>query len=121
MNEPTTLTSQAHASGVTIIQFHGDLDSMGTHTVESQFDVALGGERGDVIIDMTDVGFISSAGMAMLLVRGKQLRQRGGSLLLAGASPRALEVLSLAGFHELFNIYPTVDEAAASLTPSVDA
>jgi anti-anti-sigma factor len=56
----------------------------------------------------------------MLLVRGKKIRQRGGSLLLAGASTRVLEVLSLAGFHELFNIYPTVDEAVASLEPSVD-
>jgi hypothetical protein len=66
MNEPTTLTSQTDASGVIVLQFHGDLDSMGTHTVETQFDAAL------------------------------------------------------AGFHELFNIYPTVDEAVASLEPSVD-
>jgi anti-sigma B factor antagonist len=120
MNEPTTLTSETQASGAMVLRFHGDLDSMGTHTVETQFDAALDGVRGDVVVDMADVGFISSAGMAMLLVRGKQLRQRGGSLLLAGASPRVLEVLSLAGFHELFNIYPTVDKAIASLEPSVD-
>jgi anti-sigma B factor antagonist len=120
MNEPTTLTSQTDASGVIVLQFHGDLDSMGTHTVEAQFDAALDGVKSDVVVDMADVGFISSAGMAMLLVRGKKIRQRGGSLLLAGASTRVLEVLSLAGFHELFNIYPTVDEAVASLEPSVD-
>jgi anti-sigma B factor antagonist len=120
MNEPTTLTSQTDASGVIVLQFHGDLDSMGTHTVEAQFDAALNGVKGDVVVDMANVGFISSAGMAMLLVRGKKIRQRGGSLLLAGASTRVLEVLSLAGFHELFNIYPTVDEAVASLEPFVD-
>ncbi len=115
MNEPTTLVTEERPSGVTVVRFQGDLDSMGTHLVEDQFDTAVANSAGDVVADLGRVGFISSAGMAMLLVRGKALRRRGARLSLAAASPRVLEVLSLAGFNELFEVYPTVEAALAAL------
>ena len=71
------------------------------------------GER--AVVDLTDVAFVSSAGLAMLLVKGKTLRRGGGVLTLAGANRRILEVLSMAGFHELFDIYPSPDEAISAM------
>jgi stage II sporulation protein AA (anti-sigma F factor antagonist) len=68
-----------------------------------------------VLIDLADVSFISSAGMALLLVSGKRLRREGISLVLAAVDGRIYEVLSLAGFQELFNVYKTVEEALTSL------
>lgn len=121
MNEPTTLSTEEHAGGLKVIRFSGDLDSMGTHMVENRFKSALGQQDQRVVVDMSQVGFISSAGMAMLLVRGKRLRQHGGQLLIAGANTRVLEVLSLAGFNELFDVYATLDEALESLnSPPLD-
>ncbi len=118
MNEPTVLQSEERPSGLKVIRIQGDLDSMGTHMVEDQFDDALAEHQSNVVVDIGRVGFISSAGMAMLLVKGKRLRQVGGKLSIAGASTRVLEVLSLAGFHELFEVYPTLDRALESLETS---
>lgn len=118
MNEPTTLTTEERPSGVKIIRIHGDLDSMGTHMVEKHFETALDGPARRVVVDMDGVNFISSAGMAMLLVKGKNLRQQNGQLVIANASERVREVLSLAGFNELFDIYPTVDAAVNALEPA---
>ena len=39
----------------------------------------------------------------------------GGSLAIAGATKRVQEVLSMAGFNELFDLYPTPAEALAAL------
>lgn len=114
MNEPTTLSTEKYAGGLKVIRFSGDLDSMGTHMVENRFEIAVGQQNGHIIVDMSQVGFISSAGMAMLLVRGKRLRQNGGQLMIAGANTRVLEVLSLAGFNELFDVYSTLDDALES-------
>lgn len=119
MNEPTTLESEERAGGLRVIRIRGDLDSMGTHMVEEKFESALGSRDGSVVVDIGQVGFISSAGMALLLVKGKTVRQSGGKLCIAGATSRVMEVLSLAGFHELFDVYPTVDEALTSLGETI--
>ncbi len=115
MNEQTILQSEERPSGLKVIHIQGDLDSMGTHMVQDKFDDELAEHESHVVVDMGRVGFISSAGMAMLLVKGKRLRQVGGKLTIAGASARVHEVLSLAGFHELFEVYPTLDNALESL------
>ena len=51
----------------------------------------------------------------MLLIKGKMLRQGGGNLSIAAASKSILEVLSLAGFQELFEIYPTMADALSAM------
>lgn len=115
MDDETKLTIQERPSGVIHIQIHGDLDSMGTRMVDSEFASAVPDRNSTVVVDLNEVGFISSAGMALLLVKGKALRQGGGSMVIAAASDRVYEVLSLAGFNELFNVYSTSDEAFAAL------
>ena len=100
-----------------IVRIQGDLDSMGTHMVESKFDAALADQTKRVIVDMDGVGFVSSAGMAMLLVKGKHLRQQSGQLVIANASTRVMEVLALAGFNELFDVCPSPQEALRALEP----
>jgi len=111
MNESTRISVEQRPSGVKVITVTGDLDSMGTHMVEDSFSGAITDRASRVVINLGPVNFISSAGLAMLLVKGKALRQGGGSMVLAEANPRVFEVLSLAGFNELFNIYPTVADA----------
>lgn len=111
MNEPTTLTTEDRPGGVRIVRFQGDLDSMGTRMIEDAFATALGDRSRQVIVELGGVSFISSAGLAMLLVRGKMLREGGGKLIISSASKRVHEVLTLAGFQDLFSIYSTLDEA----------
>jgi anti-anti-sigma factor len=113
MKEQTTLTTDHRDSGVKVVCFHGDLDSLGVRMVEDTFRSAVVERTARLVVDLGDVGFISSAGLAMLLIMGKMLRQGGGKLTIASAGKNILEVLSLAGFDELFEIYPTLPEAVA--------
>jgi anti-sigma B factor antagonist len=115
MNEPTTLTVKDRPSGLRVIHIHGDLDSMGSRMIEGSFSDAIDDRSMRVIVEVGEVTFISSAGLAMLLVKGKALREGGGNLSIASASDRVHEVLMLAGFQDLFGIYPTLDEALAAL------
>jgi anti-anti-sigma factor len=115
MNEPTTVNVETRPNGLLLIKIHGDLDSMGTQMVDEPLNGAITDRTSRVLIDLSDVGFISSAGMAMLLVKGKTLRRGGGNMYLASATERVREVLALAGFNELFNVYNTLDEALKTL------
>jgi len=114
MNELTTLDYEDRADKLRIVHFHGDLDSVGVRMIDDQFTAATGSRTGYLVVDLTGVQFISSAGLAMLLVKGKMLNRSGGRLSVAGASKRVREVLSMAGFEDLFDIYPSVDDAVAA-------
>lgn len=115
MNEPTTLTVEDRPSGLKVLYIHGDLDSMGTQMIQDAFSAAITDRNAHILVDLSDTKFISSAGMAMLLVKGKMLRQWGGNFYIAATGARVYEVLALAGFHELFSVYRSLDEALAAL------
>jgi anti-anti-sigma factor len=115
MNQPTTLTIEDRSDNLKIIHFHGDLDSVGVRMIEEAFSRSTTDRAERVVLDLGDVSFISSAGLAMVLIKGKVLRRGGGSLAIAGASKRVQEVFAMAGFQELFDIYATPDEALAAM------
>lgn len=115
MKEQTTLTTESRDSGVKVVHFHGDLDSLGVKMIEDAFRNAVPDRNARLVVDLGDVGFVSSAGLAMLLIKGKVLRQGGGNLSIASASKNILEVLSLAGFQELFEIHPTLADALSAM------
>ncbi len=115
MENPTTLTTDDLPSGITLVTIHGDLDSMGKHQIEGSLTNALQSATNKAILNLANVEFVSSAGMAMLLVRGKALQQRGATVVLAGVEERVYESLRLIGFDDLFNFYNTVDDAVAAL------
>lgn len=115
MTQMTSLTVEPQASGVQLIRISGDLDAIGAQTIEGPLIQAIGMRNARVVVDLSGVGFMSSSGMALLLVKGKTLRSGGGELCIAAPSPRVLEVFALAGFHEIFDVYQTVEEALATL------
>jgi anti-sigma B factor antagonist len=103
------------APGVAV---HGELDINGAPTLESTLDAAIRESAGAFIIDLSDLDFIDSSGLHVLL------RARG----LLGREDRALAVIcphgpvrrvfELSGQSELFALYASRDEAAAALVPA---
>jgi anti-anti-sigma factor len=116
MSQMTEISVEPQKSGVKLIRISGDLDAMGSQVIENPFVRAIGERNAKVVVDLSDVGFISSSGMALLLVKGKTLRSGGGDLCVASPNARVLEVFALAGFHEIFDVYQTVEEALAAMT-----
>jgi anti-anti-sigma factor len=78
-----------------------------------QFDQTMEQEAADssIIVDCTQLGYISSAGLRSLLILGKRLEKGRGRLLLCGMSGFVLEVFQLSGFNHLFTVVDTVEEA----------
>ncbi|HEX7973825.1 MAG TPA: STAS domain-containing protein [Anaerolineales bacterium] len=71
------------------------------------------GQR-QLVADLSQVEFMSSAGLRAILAAFKESRQQGGDLRLANAQPGVQKLLKLAGFTNIIRIYPTVQEAVSS-------
>lgn len=67
-----------------------------------------------LVLDLTDVEYMSSAGLRTLVSVLKVLKQRDGDLRLSNLSPRVNEVMRLAGLSTIFQIHPEQAVAVAS-------
>jgi anti-sigma B factor antagonist len=68
-----------------------------------------------VVIDMSEVSFMDSSGLAALVSGLKALREAGGSLRLAGVNEQAREVFDITRLDQVFKLYPDRRTAVADL------
>jgi anti-anti-sigma factor len=61
---------------------------------------------GTVTLDCTQLEYISSAGLGVLLKTQKRLMASGGKLRLAGVSRHLRDILQYSGFDQIFEIAP---------------
>jgi stage II sporulation protein AA (anti-sigma F factor antagonist) len=72
-----------------------------------------------LIVDLSKVGLITSAGIRVLVMIAQRLQRSGGGLALCALSERVRGVLEIAGLLTQFRITATRDEAIAQLTKIV--
>jgi anti-anti-sigma factor len=72
------------------------------------------GDR-NFVIDCGDLQIMTSFGLGMLVRVKRRLQETGGAIAIAGASGVVAESLQIVRFDRVFRMFPSVDEAAASL------
>ena len=110
-----TYSGETLENGVRHIFLAGTLDS----AVEANRGDALHDfitrDGGIVLLDLTNLEYLSSGGMRVILGCAKALKAVDGELHIAAAPPRVMSVLTIAGFPSLFPVYQTLDEAMEAL------
>jgi len=67
-----------------------------------------------IILDLSNLDFMSSAGLRGTVSSLKACKSGGGNLVLATPSKRVIEVLELAGLTSLFTVFDDVTAAVGS-------
>jgi anti-sigma B factor antagonist len=99
---------------VTIIGLEGSIDGKTAPTVRDEMRPALEGAT-DAIIDMTKVGYLSSAGLRLLLLVYREFTAKNGKLVLVGVSPDIQAVMSHTGFLSFFKLADSQADAMREL------
>src|SRR5438093_13076958 len=99
---------------VTVIALDGELDSRTAPRVHEQLD-SLVPERGLVLIDLSCMSYMSSAGLRVLLLVYRQAQRNGARLALACAPPDVRDIMSATGFLDFFTVADTVEAGVAAL------
>ena len=103
---------QENRGAVVLLTPVGRLDNDSSTDLELALaDLAAAGAR-HYVVDLTQIGYVSSAGLRVLTVAAKKADADKGSMRLAGLNPQVRQTFDLAGFSKLFQIYPS---AAAAL------
>ena len=64
-----------------------------------------------LVLDFAALDYISSAGLRLVLVLAKRLKQAGGKLVIYGMQPHVREVFDISGFLAILNVTGTRAEA----------
>jgi len=103
-----------HGDAVVVIPA-SDVESMSWDVVEHAADLVLAPINRQnvplVVVDLSQVTYFGSVFLALLLRCHKLVRQKGGELVLCGASRLARELLQITNLDTLWAIYDTRDEA----------
>jgi anti-anti-sigma factor len=104
----------SQADPVTLIEASGRIDSSNAN----QFGDALSGviDEGhtQLVLDLSGVGYMSSAGLREIVSALKKLRRASGDLRIAQPSPRVVEVIEMSGLDSELQIFASQAEAIGS-------
>jgi anti-sigma B factor antagonist len=100
---------------VDIVSLQGNLDFSGSEdlSVEMQRVLSAGGKH--LLFDCGQLVYVSSTGLRIFVLALKELKPKGGRVVIAGLNPHIQSIFSMVGFLELFEIFPTREEALAAL------
>lgn len=100
--------------GVTLAVLKGRLDVAGAGAIELKFNATAGARRA-LIVDLSNVNFIASMGMRLLLIAGKTSAAKGGKMALLAPPAEVASVLRTAGVDTVIPICATRDAALATV------
>lgn len=103
-------------AGVVKINLSGRMDSEGVSQIETEFAGMTAAPRMSIMVDMSDVPYMSSIGIRALLMNAKAVSRRGGKFVLLSPQPNVKRVLETSGIDQLISLYSGLDEALAKVT-----
>ncbi len=101
--------------GAHVARIVGDLDGNTAPDAEARI-MEYARQHDRLVLDLAACGYVSSAGLRVLLMLGKQLKAQGGRWALAGVSAEIADVMDMTGFSSFFTLCPDVAAAAQTLS-----
>ena len=98
-----------------LLEVNGRIDSSTAPQLADVFNETTEGGEFHIVFDMSNVEFISSAGLWVMVTAQKKCKRfNRGEVVLAGPSKRVHDALELAGFIPYFKIFDDTAQAVGS-------
>lgn len=120
-NKRSVVQAQINANQlqqVTVVELAGDLDTNTAPLVQAQI-LPLAKAGSKLILEMTKVLYMSSAGLRMLLSLYRQIASKDGQVILVGLSEEIKDTMYITGFLDFFQTCETLDQALKALNVKI--
>ncbi len=111
------VTSESHGNG-SVFVVEGHLDMGSTSTLRNELRGALKRKSTPLVVDLTDVAFIDSSGLATLIEALQSVSHYGGRMCLCGLRPEVKRLFELAHLGSIFEVKETRDQALGLTGPA---
>ncbi|MGL4452539.1 MAG: anti-sigma F factor antagonist [Sarcina sp.] len=99
-----------------IVELSGELDHHSAQEVRVKIDDRL--DRFDIkklVFDFSEVSFMDSSGIGVIIGRYKKISVRGGIVAIASVSGSIKRIFELSGIFKVIKVYSSVDEATTNI------
>lgn len=97
------------------IRLIGRLDTGGVNSIETKFSAAAVAHGVDKIVDLSDVDFIASMGIRMLIATARAAHQKGIRIILYALQPPVKGVIENASLQQIIAVTDTEQQACETL------
>jgi len=98
---------------ISIIKVGGYIDTTTSAELEHSLESLIKSNNYNIIIDLGNVDYISSAGWGIFISELKGIRDNGGDLKLVSMMPDVYEVFELLEFHYILKAFDSIEDAIA--------
>ena len=91
----------------------GRLDVATASLFEKEITACFAEGQTNLVIDMSGVEYISSAGLRGILVAAKGAKARSGEIRFCCLSGMVAEIFKISGFGKMFDIFDSIDDAVS--------
>jgi len=107
-------TEVQQENNTTIVKVTGSVDALTAADLSKVLTTQITDGRTNLVVDLTGVEFMSSAGLRTLLGAVKEARSNGGDLRIISTNPGVDKVLKMSGFNNIAKVFPSQAEAVSS-------
>jgi anti-sigma B factor antagonist len=97
-------------SGATVVSAVGEVDVWTAERLRSVLHEAEASLPRALVLDLTEVGFLDSTGIGVLVGALRRQREAGHELVLVVSNTHVLKVLTITGLDRVFPLVETLDE-----------
>lgn len=115
--------AQARYADAVVISVSGRVD----HASAEQFKAELwpflapctrSGDK--LVLDLSGLEYISSAGLRVLMLAGREAKAQDGTLVVCGLQPVVQEIFEISRFNVVFQVHPDQQAARAAISGRAD-
>lgn len=87
----------------TVILLAGKLNTLTSQQLAKEFETALPDTK-ELVIEMRDTDYVSSAGLRLLVTAQKIMQTQGGTMTICNVQDEIMEVFEMTGLSQVFHI-----------------
>jgi anti-sigma B factor antagonist len=101
------------SAGVEIVKVKGFMDLLQVMHFEAYLDQLIQTNCIKIVLDFSELDYISSAGLGAIIGRIRDVRAKSGDIKIGGCSKPVKDILEVFGFSSVFSLTKTPEEAVS--------
>lgn len=106
--------TENHQDNVLVVNLSGRLDGLTSPEVDKKFIALAEGDDQVVVVDLSGLEYISSAGLRVLLMAAKKFSSSRKRLVFGSMTDNTKQVFDISGFTSILKVYPSTEAAVAA-------
>ena len=107
---------QTEENGIVRLKIKGRLDADSAPEAEKAVKDIIAGDKTKLLFDMSELDYTSSAGLRVILMSVKELRQKEGKIVLCSLNEYVHEVFEVSNFASIIPITKSIEDGIEQLS-----